>query len=758
MLDRHSEIIAHFIGQFDQIAEQSLYRQQYDAFRAQQRPQEEPGPLLNVNVRVTSELLPDKHVAGGVRWYEQKPAPQRDQEDLEVTARDTGPVLDVPAATFAETFVELEFQLELPYFAFEFTPGLPETPVFEFGPPGNVMIFAYQQNILQDNDLLLTRPLDLSPELAASRSDAALDDGLMTLAATADALVPGDFTLGREIEDTAARIETLRETFAGVDPAEAPDGATVTLVSQADGTLPESGILIDGEEAESLPTTLEEALDARGYGDNAEDGDADGSDGEDADEDTDSGSGEDAGGDAVLVATITIGPDDTGPHAEAMQLIETGGNLLMNNAVSGFAPVDAPLIAVGGQAMSLTVISQVNVMSDRDTLVGPDDAVCTGADHPFQDAASEGHNIASVKWEGVSRGHPENAGKENANGASNGNANGPGNANGKGIGIGNGNGNAKANGHGTDEDDDNGPIAFAITEIDGDLVLTTHVVQLNLVTDNDVITFETTVHEVEIGTGGNVSVDVLNALGFQNGFDMILVGGDMLNLVSISQLNMIFDNDLVADGDGVGGDIDTSGNLLWNETQVTWHGIDTAAEEVSDSAAEALETMAGGQLDFEALKGESLLDGKEVPLLLTIGGNLVFDYRLEQINILADADTVQLFADMALENGFNPVDVATGDNLLANVASLDIHGTDSTIMASGGVFSDLVIHQAGMYDTDDTPQDLGGAGSDLASEAVVFLADGMIDDGHGIEPGGGEVIVDTGGGSGTFDTLGGVVA
>ncbi|HCQ64959.1 MAG TPA: hypothetical protein DIU07_07220 [Rhodobacteraceae bacterium] len=707
MLDRHSEIIAHFIGQFDQVAEQSLYRLHYDAFRAQQRPEEEPGALLEVNIHVKSELMPDKHIAGRVKWDAQKPTPQDDQVPLEVFARDVGPVLPVLFEPFAEVAVEFEFNDGLPYYAASFP-----APVFDFDAPGSLIVFAYQQNSMQDNDLLITRPLDLSPELAASRSDAALNDGLMTLAATADALVPGDFTLGREIEDTAARIETLRETYAGINPAQARDGATVTLVSQADGTLPESGILINGAEADSLPDTLEQALEDRDDdGDVGDVGDMRPEDG--GDEIDDGNTGGNTGGDGVVSGTIVIGPDDAGPQSDATQLIEAGGNLLMNTAMSGLALVDAPLIAVAGQAISLTVISQVNVMSDRDTLVGPDEAICTGTDHAFEDPASEGHNIASVTWEGATRGEAESTG---------------------------------------------GPIAFAITEIEGDLVLTTHVIQLNLVTDNDMITFETTFYQVEIGTGGNVSLDVLNQLGFQTGFDMILVGGDMQTLVSMSQLNLLFDNDLVADGDGVGGDINTSGNLLWNEAQVTWHGIDTAAEEVSDSAAEALDTMAGGQLDFEALKGESLLDGKEVPLLLTIGGNLVFDYRLEQINILADADTVQLFADMAEDNGFNPVDVATGDNLLANVASLDIHGTDSTIMATDGVFSDLVIHQAGMYDTDDTPLDLAGAGSDLASEAVVFLADGMIDDGQGIEPGGGDVIVDTGGGSGTFDTLGGVVA
>ncbi len=705
MLDRHSEIIAHFIGQFDQIAEQSLYRLHYDAFQAQHRSDREPGALLEINVRVASDLLEDRHAAGRVRLAEETPAPRIIPADLDGLAGHAplDPGLLAPTLSSANV-VAFVFDHPAPFWI----NTIWETPVFELSPPGGVITFAYQQNIAQDNDILLTRPLELSPDLAASRTDAALEAELAGLAAAADTLTPGDFTLARKTEDITTRTETLREAFAGVDPETVPEGATVTIVSKNAGTLPESGILVDGAAAETVPSALEEALDDRGYG--ATDAT------DDADDDADDNAGAEggaAGESGVVIGSVEIGPGATGPHTGAPQTIETGGNLLMNNTVSNLTPVDASLIAVAGQAMSYTFISQVNVLGDRDTLIGPDAGVCTGKDHLFKAASSEGHNIARVSWEGSAR--PEAGG-------------------------------------------DGAPLGFGITEIAGDLVLTTHVFQLNLITDNDVITFQTTFHQVEISTGGNVLVNVMSEFSFQNAFDMILVAGDMLSLVSLSQLNLLFDNDLVVDGDGAGGTVETGGNLLWNEAQITWHGIDTTTDQMSEAAGAALKTMAGGQLDVDTLKSEPLLAGKEVPLLLTIGGNLVLDYRLEQINILADADTVQVFANAALADGFTRVDVSTGDNLLANVARLDIHGTDSTIMAAGGAFSDLVIHQAGMYDTDDTPLELASAGSALASEAVVFLADGMIDDGAPGVPGGGDVFVDIGGGSGTFDTLGGVVA
>lgn len=716
MLDRHSEIIAHFIGQFDQAVQETTYRLQYDAFRAQQRLDEEPGDLLTVNIHVSSELLPDKHIADRIDWKDTEGGPTLGQLGLQFHVPEAGPVFGVPLQLFEGTFPDLAIDLGISYtldFAYQ-------TPIFEIGPPGGMIMVVYNKNIAQDNDIFLMRALDLSPELAETRTDAAFDAALNGLAQAADTLAPGDFELLHKAADTAARIETLRETYDAYDPDDAPEGAEVTLVSANTGTLPEGGMLLDGEAVDEAPDALADALDSARLDDAANTGPG----GESAEDD---GEG-DGDGTSVGVGMGGNGAGGTdapvnGAEAEA-PLIVAGGNLLLNSAASALAPVDAGVIAVGGQAISLTVISQVNVLSDRDTVIRPDGDGTGGAQAgpagllgdarpEADDTGSEGHNLASVHWESATRGTTDGEG---------------------------------------------GPIAFAVTEIEGDLVLTTHVVQINLVTDNDVITFETAFHTVQLGTGENVSVNMLSELGFQIGFDMILVAGDMLNLVSISQMNVAFDDDLVVDTDGTSGAVETSDNLLWNEAHVTWHGIDTLTDQMSESSAEALATMGQDKLDFDALKSEALLEGKEVPLLLTIGGNLVLDYRLEQINILADADTVQVFADAAAANGFVPVDVETGDNLLANVANLEIHGQDSTVMASGGVYSDVVIHQAGMYDTDDAPLDAGEGDTALASEAVVFLADGMIEPEDSSTNGTGDVIIDSGGSSGSFDTLGGVVA
>ena len=690
MLDRYSEFIAHFIGQFDQITEQSLYRLQYDAFRAQKAAADEDGALRHIEVKVSSGLALDSfspdRVDVGVAPA--APAPQAEIARM--------PWLEGNAPNLlSANGVELVLHHGLPGTYFFTIPSGP--PIFDLGAPGSLEISAVQINALQDNDILLYRPLDLDPDLAASRTEAALDAGFLHLATAADALTPVKPMLSDDGSTvTAESIAAFADAFSDLDTGAMPEGAEVTMVSQNEGTLPETGLLVDGVAAETAPDDLEALLAERDLVPSKDD---------DAEDDGETNEG------ATVTGETIEGSVDNGSLADdgAPQVIETGDNILMNQTSVNFGLVDAPVIAVAGVVQSFIAITQVNVLADRDT-VETDAAADRGKSDEAHDArGSHGHNIASV-------------GQHNASWKND------------------------------DPDGDVTPLGFAVTAIEGDLVMKSHVFQFNLICDNDVVTFETGWTEVMIGTGGNTAVDLMQILGFQTGFDMILVGGDMLTCVSIAQTNVLFDNDCVVGAPGIGGGVSTNDNLIWNQAEVGLYGIDSEAE-MSDASATALDGLAAGRFDAGALSEEALLTGKEVPLLLTVGGNLVFEYHLEQFNLLTDADTLQMFIAAAAEQGIHPVDVSTGGNVLANLASLNLTGTDSTVMASGGVYSDVVIYQAGMYDTDETPLELGPFGPALASEAVAFLAEGMIDGHSGGGDGGGDVIIGGGGSSASLDAL-----
>jgi hypothetical protein len=74
------------------------------------------------------------------------------------------------------------------------------------------------------------------------------------------------------------------------------------------------------------------------------------------------------------------------------------------------------------------------------------------------------------------------------------------------------------------------------------------------------------------------------------------------------------------------------------------------------------------------------------------------------------------------------VEVIAGSNLLANTATIHDGGLDSVVMAGGDIYTDALIHQAELVSPDASPTGVAQAAQPaLASEAVVFLADGMID-------------------------------
>jgi len=96
--------------------------------------------------------------------------------------------------------------------------------------------------------------------------------------------------------------------------------------------------------------------------------------------------------------------------------------------------------------------------------------------------------------------------------------------------------------------------------------------------------------------------------------------------------------------------------------------------------------------------------------------------------------------------------VTTGANFLINIAELSDFGVDSDVYVQGEQYSDALMHQAGLIVSDPGTQGLGGDG--LASEAVAFLADGMI----GEEKDDTFVAPDTGGGvDASHDVMGGIL-
>ncbi|MBC7145618.1 MAG: hypothetical protein H5U24_09460 [Thioclava marina] len=706
MLDRQTEIIAHFIGAFNQTTEKLAARQDYDAFRAARLSEPDEGNLLNVEIQVSSDYSLEDYGPGlafdappplpaEAPWLPVAQMPERILPDLGLLPPpdyEQTPEIDLPVMTLPPNFYML------------------------LDPPGSVVQITVQINTLVDQDVLVNRPFEMPVELLGAYGPEASAAKLTLLAEAGDALSVATPELGTS---AAAHAGMLIEAMDALDPQAFGDGVDVALfraspiqpvpepASGEDAEAPETdpappllgpgfdgSPVINGVLAESIPETLKERLEAR--------------DAEGETEDETENAGDIPG---IVDVEDEAAGTVSGQNAEPVQLeftqsLETGDNLALNQYQAAHEWLDAPVIAVAGSALSLSLISQVNVMRDMD-FANSSPASFTAAGALSSDPASQMVNAASFTQE--------------ANPA-----------------------------QFLDLDIAGGAKMVGLVHIEGDVTVDNHITQVNAISDGDLVSYEFGPYQTEITMGGNSAVNLETLIEYGMKFDVILIGGDLIEIAQIEQINVLLDDDLILSdpsmGNTAGGGalVQSHDNLLWNEASLTKIGID-AQMEMSARFQATLDKLAGlaegesgatpSGAAFDAVKelfDDPLLAGLDALRVLWIEGDLIIRDTLTQINLIDDADLVSVGG-----GGPEGIGIETGDNILGNVAGLTVAGVDSTIMAGDGVYSDAVIWQAGMLD--EGPPGLGignglenGLGHDngngaLASEAVVFLADGMIE-------------------------------
>ncbi|PFG61795.1 hypothetical protein AXZ77_0357 [Thioclava sp. ES.031] len=767
MLDRQTEIIAHFIGAFNQTTETNVARQEYDAFRALQASTPTPGELLSVNVSISSNYALEDF--GPAIWLKLPLAPPSGAPWLpfvdDFQLRDIAPP-GLPPGQFA-----------IPPYEF---PPVPIPPQMFLGmtPPSSVLHITSQINMLTDHDVLYDKPFMMPAGLMDEYGPEATSSKLMALADYADALTVSTAPVGTTIE---AQTETLIAQIDALDPESVPGGATAAMFrsetifaaptdaeeedgleegaadpaamtelqseslegDEAEATSPlppafSGEVVFDGQLMNEMPETLKLRLEAR---DPSEDEEDDAPLGEGVVEVETDGIGGDGDGAAGLVQSPDMPVDPAGLALEIVQSLSTGNNLLLNQSQSVHDWLDAPVIAVGGSMTSLSVISQVNVLRDADMKPGlghhgtgnSAGGKGLGNAEGYDPLASQAHNVAVYTQEA----NPANF---------------------------------------LDLVMPPGASMIAMTEIRGDLIIDNHTTQVNAVSDGDLVSYEFGSFSSEIVMGDNSTVNLQLLLEIGTHFDLIMIGGNMYEIAQLEQINVLLDDDLVMSGSGgVGqggaGHVSSEDNLLWNEAHLTKVGIDQHMEmdEQYQNVLDQLSEIYGG-LDpnpgegysmppgaafdaVEGLLGDELLGGQMALRVLYIEGDLIIRDNLTQINILEDADLISL-------DGPGEFDIEAGGNTLGNVGSLTVAGVDSTIMAADGVYSDAVIWQAGMMD-DGSGDPLGPTSSSegaLASEAVAFLADGMIENAPSYDDEEFQVHPGSQGGSGSLDALHTVLA
>ena len=387
------------------------------------------------------------------------------------------------------------------------------------------------------------------------------------------------------------------------------------------------------------------------------------------------------------LAATPVEPEPTdGPLSEVdaatdVLTVEAGANLVANIAAFTDTGIISPVMSVMGDYHQIDVITQAWAYSDDDTV---DPVFATSTE---KEAGTVAMNIASFNRDSFVT--PDQDAGETTSGTA-----------------------------------PVFPQYWHVSEIQGDVCFVKWIEQYSFVTDNDRLVVTTTGTETTVLTGGNTAIDFASFLGIAKAYDLVIVGGDVLDMNIISQLAVLYDNDWVL-GSGTAGTAtaSTSGNLLWNQASITNVGLNDRFEDMPGYMTSAQNAIEARDAAMPAGLGtDPNFEGQQVLDVLYITGNLFDVTFIKQVNILGDADHVtQAASDYLASTGADAtIDISTGANAVVNIAQIVDYDTfGATTYLGGNLYSDAVLIQGGLIEHDDTvPQPVNDR---LANEVIAFL-------------------------------------
>ena len=614
-LDVITEDIWHFIGSFQQLIEAGRNRDVHDAWRAQQA-QEKRAELQLLESHFKAPHLPVDFKPGIKMAI-------RSEEDAKGLTRGTQAHQSGKASP--PPLAEIVLAPVVPLMAVPLvSPGAQAGSAIAPLPGSNAVILG-QSNHLSDQDILIQTDLG-----ARFLPFSAVDRQLETLVVKAEALV------GLPRHDHPESVEAFRTIAENATNFPVGEGQAVMRGDDA------IGLHVNGTRTDT-PLILEDVL-------------------------------------PEVPEPVTLGPDTTreaeiaaDAGTDPAHVAVLGGNSLVNEVVLSVSWLDAPVMLVQGDAISVSVIAQVNVLSDTDT------GICA------PNSQNQMVNLAEYGLAAAPRTAPDAS------------------------------------------DTAAMPTNWNVTTLDADLIVCNWVSQQNFVIDHDILSVSWAGSGSFLRLGDNTLVNLANLQELGWGYDVIVIGGDMINVSMIRQMNVLLDDDWVQI-DGGAATVVGSGNLLWNSASISGTGRDSLIA-MDGAHADLIDTFTGGSSGTLpiALSNPSFA-GTGVLNVLYITGDYISLAMIDQTNVLGDADQVMALATEAVAASDADVTVVTGANALVNLATINTLGIDTEIHVGGEIYSDAMIYQADFFATGASDPYGPDGPSPLASEAVVFLADGILSD------------------------------
>lgn len=678
-LGNTTDTIAHFVGLFHLAVEENRLRDEYLEFKHKQDMPEEWAKMEFAPIRLSASLRLD-HFNPKSKYVDAGPAQRPGDGNASQGLPGPDPRYNGKPVNSEEAPATLEAGGP---------PGFGPASLLPFVPlPAQVVTVTLQHIFMNDNDTYgdMLEAGFMSPEVFVQQ--------LKAIVAFAESVQP--WVLDKLDLDYVASPEGALEFVEALQDMESSESHGLHAVVVKDGDL--EGTFVNGvlvEEEPEIEDLLPEFIRLK-RGPESEDAE-DALNTSDADDEPDSDvmalpDRELAGIAKDKEAGLYHEQEPEFPQYEGFDHhVVSGANEAHNAAAIYTSWIDAAVIAVQGDVISVNAVSQVNILHDQDT--GTAMALGRGEN------ASQGTNIASIAPSFV----PQDDDAETTFFA-------------------------EAN---------DVPLVWNLERVEGDVTFKNIVEQHTFATDSDQLNVTFTADTTILGSGENQLYNLLQASEYGFGYDLILVGGSMVTMNVIEQTNVLLDDDYFSGAGLPGTAISSHDNALINDAEIKQHGIDEQ-EVMQDPFAVALAELSNGitQLAEETAQ-HALFNGMESLRALYIEGDLTQLNIVEQVNYIGDQDQVHMAADAMMSDlDDQPVAITSGSNLLTNTASIEQAGVDSIIMAQGEHYSDALLHQADLIDTDANPH--GVNISALANEAVAILVDelnsDLADSGLGQDP------------------------
>jgi hypothetical protein len=700
-LDAITEKIAHFIGAFEMIVEESRMRAAYDEFRAARAAQEEARKLdLETAKGKQAHLLEDVEAKLAFK----APAVQSASPVPEA-------VQHLPQNIWTASNIPFEGPQAV---AHDVGESAPQGVNYVLPQPSSLVSITYQSADLNDNDVF-GAVLHNDFQVVAKMADA-----LDLIVDAVAALQPLHFDLLPGHTDWFHTVQQMQTIGSQLDVSN--NGPLQTFVATGAGAL---GTFINGtasaefvEWNDLLPAFFARDLPPETASDGADD---------------------------PAPAESEFAANDSPFKVEAGHQVVAGANALMNKVAITSTWLDAKVFAVDGDVVQFDAISQVNVLIDHDAVTS---AVLADT---VADAGSTVQNAARIERITEAAGRAQSTTDD----------------------ISDADIVAKATGG------KGSPDNWVVVRHEGPVVQMNWIKQYSFTTDFDQAHISLTGAATYLGFGLNDIDNIFNATETGFVYDLIFVGGNLIDLNLVSQLNILLDSDALdvnsaasdhtigssdhaasmaqteghastaastsgisvpdaqtdSDDNGATDQTTTSAdhtvapfstgdNLLYNQASIKTIGLDTQAT-ITQNFADALDAFKKGADSLASnVAKDGHFNGIDLLRVLYIDGDFTTVNMVDQVNILGDADQVHLARDDFAAALQHEIEVTTGSNILANLTALQDNGVDSVVMARGDTYSDALIYQANLIDTQAAPTGVNLAA--LATEAVAFLVDDIV--------------------------------